>query len=201
MSVEHIIESGGLLLITAIVFAESGMLVGFFLPGDTLLFAAGFFASQGKLPLIPLILLIIGAAIAGDNVGYSIGKHTGHRIFRKPDGLLFRKEYLVRAEDFYKKHGGKMVMFARFVPIVRTFAPVVAGAGHMPRKRFVMFDIIGAATWGAGITLLGYALGSRVHNIDKFILPVVIGAMALSFGPSAVHLSKALYKKYLKSTT
>ena len=188
--VKHLIESGGLLLIGLIVFAESGMLVGFFMPGDTLLFTAGFFASQGKLPLLWLILIIIAAAIIGDNVGYTIGKRAGPRIFRKKDGILFRHEYIERAEVFYEKHGGKTILFARFVPIVRTFAPMVAGVGKMPRKRFVLFDTVGAALWGAGITLLGFWLGRRIPNIDRYLLPAVLLATILSFGPSLYHIFK-----------
>jgi membrane-associated protein len=188
LNVEHIISSGGLLLIALIVFAESGMLVGFFLPGDTLLFTAGFFASQGKLPLGWLILVVVAAAIIGDNVGYTIGKRTGPRIFRKKDGLLFRQEYMVRSEEFYEKHGGKTILFARFVPIIRTFAPIVAGVAKMPRKRFIFFDTIGASLWGAGVTLLGFWLGSKIPNIDKYLLPIIVLAMLLSFGPSLYHL-------------
>jgi membrane-associated protein len=190
LNVEHIISSGGLLLIALIVFAESGMLVGFFLPGDTLLFTAGFFASQGKLPLGWLILVVVAAAIIGDNVGYTIGKRTGPRIFRKKDGLLFRQEYMVRSEEFYEKHGGKTILFARFVPIIRTFAPIVAGVAKMPRKRFIFFDTIGASLWGAGVTLLGFWLGSKIPNIDKYLLPIIVLAMLLSFGPSLYHLIK-----------
>jgi len=190
LDVVHIIESGGLLLIGLIVFAESGLLVGFFLPGDTLLFTAGFFAGQGKLPLIWLIITIVLAAIIGDNVGYEIGKRTGHRIFRKKDGILFRHEYIARAELFYEKHGAKTMILARFIPIIRTFAPLVAGVGKMPRKRFVIYDIIGASFWGTGVTLLGVWLGSKIPNIDKYLLPIILLAMALSFGPSIWHLLK-----------
>lgn len=203
LSVEHIIESGGLLLIGFIIFAESGLLVGFFLPGDTLLFTAGFFAAQGKLPLGWLILTVIGAAIVGDNVGYTIGNRTGPKIFRKKDGLLFRQEYVVQAEKFYEKHGGKTILFARFVPIIRTFAPLVAGVGKMPRKRFILFDLAGASMWGAGVTLLGVWLGSKIPNIDKYLLPIILMAMLISFGPSLYHLIKdpKIRAKLFKKTT
>lgn len=186
--VVHIIESGGLLLIGLIVFAESGLLVGFFLPGDTLLFTAGFFAGQGKLSLIWLILIIVLAAIIGDNVGYEIGKRAGRRVFRKKDGILFRHEHIAKAENFYEKHGAKTMILARFIPIIRTFAPLVAGVGKMPRRRFIMFDIIGATFWGSGVTLLGVWLGSKIPNIDKYLLPIILLAMALSFGPSLYHM-------------
>lgn len=188
LNIEHIIQSGGLLLIGFIVFAESGLLVGFFLPGDTLLFSAGFFASQGKLPIAGLLAVVILAAIIGDNVGYSIGKRTGKRIFRKKDGILFRQEHITRAEEFYEKHGGKTIIIARFMPIVRTFAPVVAGVGNMSHKRFLIFNIVGGTLWGAGVTLMGYWLGSRIHNIDHYILPVMGLAILLSFGPALWHI-------------
>ncbi len=188
--VNHIIESGGILLIALIVFAESGMMVGFFLPGDTLLFPAGFFAAQGKLPIVPLILAIVVAAMIGDNVGYTIGHKSGKRIFRKKDGLLFRVDYLKRAEVFYEKHGGKTILLARFLPIVRTFAPVVAGVGNMPRQRFIFFDTIGCILWGVGVTLAGYFLGSHIPNIESYILPAIATASILTFGPSFYHLLK-----------
>ncbi len=185
---ETIVQSGGLLLIGAIVFAESGLLVGFFLPGDTLLFSAGFFASQDKLPLGWLLLIVVAMAIIGDNVGYSIGYKAGPRIFKKKDGMLFRQEYIERAETFYKEHGGKTITIARFVPIVRTFAPVVAGAGKMDRKRFLMFNALGATVWGAGVTLLGYFLGTKIPNIDKYLLPVVLLAMIVTFSSPIIHI-------------
>lgn len=190
LNVEQLIQSGGLLMIAAIVFAESGLLVGFFLPGDTLLFTAGFFAAQGKLPLIPLLLVLIISAILGDNVGYSFGRRTGHRIFKKKDGIIFRQEYLTRAEEFYEKHGGKTIILARFVPVVRTFAPIVAGAAKMPREKFIIFNITGGAIWCLGVTLAGYGLGSKIPNIDSYLMPIVGLAMVLSFGPAFWHILK-----------
>ncbi len=147
LNVDTIIRSGGLLLIAGIIFAESGLLIGFFLPGDTLLFSAGFFSSQGQLPLGWLMLVVVVAAAAGDSVGYSIGRRTGNRIFKKADGLFFRQEYISKAADFYQKHGGKTIILARFIPIIRTFAPLVAGVGNMPYKRFLDFNLIGG--WAA----------------------------------------------------
>ncbi len=170
------------------VFAESGLLVGFFLPGDTLLFTAGFFAAQGKLPLGWLILVVILAAIAGYWMGYHIGHRYGKRLFRREDGIIFRQEYLKRSEVFYEKHGGKTVMLSRFVPIVRTFAPIVAGIGNMPRQRFMIFNAAGAVFWGGGVILLGDWLGSRIPNVDHYLLPVILLASAISFGPTIYHL-------------
>jgi len=189
-NVETMIQSGGLLLIGAIIFAESGLLVGFFLPGDTLLFTAGFFAAQGKLPLGWLMLVVILAAIAGDSVGYMIGRRTGHRIFSKEDGILFRKSYIHDAEEFYQKHGGKTIILARFIPIIRTFAPLVAGVGKMPYRRFLSFNVIGATLWGGGVILLGHWLGSKIPNIDKYLLPAVLVATLFTFSPVLIHLAR-----------
>lgn len=187
---EKIVQSGGIALIGGIVFAESGLLIGFFLPGDTLLLAAGFFAAQGKLPLIWLLIVVVVAAILGDNVGYSIGRRTGHRIFKRKDGIIFRQEYLEKAAEFYEAHGGKTVTLARFVPIIRTFAPMVAGAAHMDRKRFFFFNVLGALIWGVGVTLLGYFLGGLIPDIDKYLLPVVLLATIFTFLPPIIHLLK-----------
>jgi membrane-associated protein len=184
----NIIQSGGILAIVAIVFAESGMLVGFFLPGDTLLLAAGVFASQGKLPIALTIALISLAAILGDNTGYHIGRLTGKRIFRKKDGILFRQEYIEKAEGVYEKYGGKIMLLAHFLPIVRTFAPLVAGVGHMPRWKFFIFDAIGDTAWATIVTLLGYWLGSKIPNLDHYILPTVGVATLITLGPMVWHL-------------
>ncbi len=186
--VTHLIESGGLLLVGVIIFAESGLLAGFFLPGDTLLFTAGFFAAQGKLPLLGLLLIVILAAIAGYEVGYHIGQKFGKRLFRKRDGVLFRQEYLEKSEVFYEKHGGKTVLLSRFVPVVRTFAPIIAGIGDMPKLRFRIFNAAGAVLWGGGIVLLGHWLGSKIPNIDKYLLPIVGIAMVFTFSPMILHL-------------
>jgi membrane-associated protein len=182
----------GLAIIGAIIFAESGLLIGFFLPGDTLLFTAGFFAAQGHLPLAGVLLVIFIAAIAGDNVGYTIGKKSGPKLFKKKDGIIFRQEYIVRAEEFYEKHGGKTIIIARFVPIVRTFAPVVAGVGNMKHKRFFFFNVIGAAIWTGAIVMLGYWLGRLIdpHLMEKFILIAIGTATVLTFGPTLYHLLK-----------
>ncbi|HSX44905.1 MAG TPA: VTT domain-containing protein [Candidatus Saccharimonadales bacterium] len=187
-NINHLIETGGLLLIGGIVFAESGLLVGFFLPGDTLLFSAGFFAGQGKLPLIWLLLVVILAAIAGYEVGYQIGHKFGKRLFRKEEGIIFRQDYLRRSEIFYEKHGGKTVMLSRFIPVIRTFAPIVAGIGSMSKTRFVSFNILGAVVWTTGVVLLGRWLGRKIPNIDHYLLPVIIAAMLISFGPSLYHI-------------
>jgi membrane-associated protein len=179
-----------LLIIGGIVFAESGLLIGFFLPGDTLLFTAGFFAAQGHLPLAVLMLVIFAAAVIGDNIGYTIGKRLGPRLFRKKDGIVFRQEYVQRAEKFYEKHGGKTIIMARFVPVVRTFAPMVAGVGSMSRKRFMLFNLVGAALWTGVVVMLGYWLGSLVdpHTVEKFLVLAIVLAMVITLGPTIWHL-------------
>lgn len=189
-NIDAIISAGGILLISGIVFAESGLLIGFFLPGDTLLFGAGLAASQGRFSIVWLIISVVIAAILGDNLGYSIGRRAGPRIFKKKDGILFRHEYIQKSEEFYKKHGGKTIILARFTPVVRTFAPVVAGAGKMPRERFLFFNIIGGILWGGGMSLLGYAIGGRIPHLDKYIELVIIGVMVVSILLAAAHLLK-----------
>jgi len=187
------LQAGGglaILIVSLIVFAESGLLVGFFLPGDTLLFAAGLAASQNELSLPILIISVVTAAIVGDNVGYSIGRRTGPRIFKKKDGIIFRQEYIESAEKFYNKHGGKTIILARFTPIVRTFAPVVAGASKMPRQRFLAFNVIGGILWGAGMPLLGYFVGNRIPGLDKYIELVLVAVVFLSFLLAFAHLLK-----------
>ncbi len=185
---ETIIRTGGVLLVAAIVFAESGLLIGFFLPGDTLLFGAGLAASQGEISIFWLCLAVTIAAIAGDNVGYSIGHRTGNKVFNKDDGIIFRKDHITQAQDFYKKHGGKTIILARFTPIVRTFAPVVAGMGSMSRARFMAFNVVGGILWGTGMPLLGYWFGSKVPGLDKYLEGVLIGVVLLSIALSALHL-------------
>ncbi len=187
---QHLITSGGILIVAAIVFAESGLLIGFFLPGDTLLFSAGLLAGQGYFPISALVVAVIAAAIIGDNVGYSIGRRTGHRIFTKEDGILFHKDNLLRAQKFYDRYGGKTVTLARFVPIVRTFAPMVAGVGKMPRQKFMLYNILGAVIWGGGVTLLGYWLGAKIPGLEHYIEYVLVTVVVASFGLSFVHILK-----------
>ena len=199
LSVEEIIQAGGLLLIALVVFAESGMFVGFFFPGDTLLLSAGVFAAAGTLPLGLTIFVIALAAILGDNTGYYIGRRYGRQLFRKPNGLVFRQSYVQQAEDFYEKHGTKTMLVAHFVPIVRTFAPPVAGVAKMDYKQFFIFDAIGDISWAASITLIGYWFGSKIPHLDHYILYIVLGAMVITLGPTIYHLVKALWEKKNRS--
>src|ERR1700733_1942106 len=168
MNVDTIISGGGILAIAAIIFAESGMMLGFFLPGDTLLLAAGVFAAQGKISLAVTISAVAVAAILGDNTGYTIGRVMGPKLFKKKDGILFRHEYIERTEAFYEKYGAKTMLLSHFIPIVRSFAPFVAGVGKMPRLKFFIYDAIGDVIWATIITLLGYWFGSRIPNIDHY---------------------------------
>lgn len=186
--VNHLIESGGLLVIALIVFAETGLLFGFFLPGDTLLLSAGIFAAQGKLSLPMAIVVIILSSIFGNIAGYHIGHKGGKKVFSKSDGVLFRKEYIDRAEGFYEKHGNKTILFARFIPIVRTFAAVVAGVGSMPMQAFMTYNVLGGILWGGGMTLLGYFFGTRIPNIENYVLPAVLFATLATFAPVLYHL-------------
>jgi len=207
VSVDSIIQSGGILAISAIIFAESGMMLGFFLPGDTLLLAAGVFAAQGKLSIGIAVASVCVAAILGDNTGYTLGKTLGPRLFSKKDGILFRHEYVERSEKFYEKYGSKTMLLAHFVPIIRSFAPLVAGVGKMPRFKFFMFDAIGDIAWASLLTLLGYFFGSKIPNIDHYVLPTVLVVMVLSFAPVLWHLfgdpvaRKRFIAKLRRSTT
>ncbi len=192
---QAIIEKGGLWLVAAIIFAESGLLVGFFLPGDSLLFITGFLTSKPEgLPHIsqplPLVLVTLFlAAIIGDQVGYLFGKRVGPALFKRPDSRLFKQSHVTKAHAFFEKYGAKTIILARFVPIVRTFAPIVAGVSQMKYRTFVVFNIVGAALWAVGITTLGYYLGQRQFIKDN-IESAAIVIVALSFLPVAFELVK-----------
>lgn len=190
LDVNSLISGGGLLLIALIVFAETGLLIGFFLPGDTLLLAAGIFASQGKIPLVPTVLVIVVSSILGNIAGYQIGKSGGKRLFKKDDGILFRSEYTQKAEKFYEVHGNKTILLARFVPIVRTFAAVVAGIGQMKYNEFMVYNVLGGVLWGGGVTLAGYYLGTRIPGLDYYINLLLAGVILTSLAVSALHILK-----------
>lgn len=192
LDVTHIIQNGGLLLIAAIIFAESGMFVGFFFPGDTLLMTAGIFAARGDLNIYVVIAVITLAAVLGDNTGFHIGKKYGRGLFKKEDGIFFRRAYIVRAEKFFEKYGTKSMLFSHFVPVVRTFTPPVAGAAHMSHKKFFVFDAIGCIIWATSVTLVGYWFGQKIPNIDKYIEIAVVGVIVIVLGPSIYHVIKAL---------
>lgn len=187
-----LIEQIGYVGVYLIVFAESGLLIGFFLPGDSLLFTAGFLASP-VLGFFNIWFVILGcwaAAVIGDNVGYEFGKRVGAKLFTKDDSWLFHKKNLIKAQEFYEKHGGKAIVIARFIPVVRTFAPVIAGVGHMDHKKFTFFNFLGGTLWVWGLGFLGYFLGSTIPNVDKYLLPIILAIMFFSIAPAIWHLYK-----------
>jgi membrane-associated protein len=191
-NVPGLIQIGGLAAMAAVVFAETGLLVGFFLPGDSLLVTAGVFctsATPGEAPLLNIVTLnlaLMAAAIVGDTVGYWIGAKTGPRIFTREQSLLFSRKHLLRTKEFYERHGGKTIIIARFMPFVRTFAPVVAGVGQMSYRRFLSFNVVGAVSWVAGMSLLGFSLGKIYPQITKEIDKVVILIIFVSLIPGAI---------------
>jgi membrane-associated protein len=189
--VEGIIRWGGMTLLIAIVFAETGLLIGFFLPGDSLLVTAGVFAAAGHLDIWTLLIAVSIAAVVGDQVGYFIGLRTGPRIFTREDSLLFKRAHLIRAHEFYEKHGGKTIILARFVPIIRTFAPVVAGVAEMNYRNFVTYNVVGGILWVWSTSLLGYSLGRVVPDIDRNIHVVIVVVVFLSLLPGVWEYWKA----------
>ena len=182
------VKTGSYLGIAFIVFAESGLLVGIFLPGDSLLFAAGLLSAAGFLNFGPLVFVVVVAAIVGDSVGYWFGANVGVNFFKKKDSFFFKQEYLKRTERFYQKYGGRAVVLARFVPIVRTIAPTLAGIGSMTYKEFLSYNMLGGLLWGAGMTSLGYFLGSIIPNSEQYILPISLVIIAVSFLPIFLNL-------------
>ncbi len=173
-----------------IIFAESGLFFGFFLPGDSLLFTAGFLASKGILNEWILLPLVFVAAVLGDNVGYWFGKKIGPKIFNKENSLLFNKNHILKAQAFYDKHGAKTIILARFVPVVRTFAPIVAGVGKMHYPTFLSFNLVGGLLWGIGVSVAGLFLGSLIPDIDKFLFPIIGLIILLSISPGIIHFLK-----------
>jgi membrane-associated protein len=188
--VEGIIRWGGIIALIAIVFAETGLMVGFFLPGDSLLVTAGVFAAAGTLDIWMLLGTLTASAIIGDQLGYYIGRRTGPRLFRREDSLLFRRAHLLRARAFYERHGGKTIILARFMPIIRTFAPVVAGVGEMQYARFVTFNVVGGFLWVWSMCLLGFSLGHAVPDIDRHIHIVIAVVIALSLLPAVIEYAR-----------
>jgi len=178
-----LVEWGGYVGLTAIIFAESGLFFGFFLPGDSLLFTAGFLASQGILNFWILAPLLFIAAVTGDSVGYAFGYRVGPAIFSREDSRFFHKEYLVRTEHFFEKYGSRAVLLARFMPVVRTFTPILAGVGKMRYATFLSYNLIGGALWALGLTGAGYFLGTTIPNIDRYMLPIILLIVVMSVIP------------------
>lgn len=185
-----IIKTGSYLGIAVIIFAESGLLFGIFFPGDSLLFAAGLVSGAGLLSLVPLLVSVVLAAIFGDSVGYWFGANVGTNFFKRKDSRLFKQEYLHRTEKFYQKYGGRAVILARFVPVVRTIAPILAGIGSMRYSVFLSYNALGGLFWGSGMVLLGFFLGVVLPNSEHYILPLSLVIVVLSFLPILVNVVK-----------
>ncbi|MEU3458372.1 VTT domain-containing protein [Streptomyces sp. NPDC006733] len=192
---DHLINSFGLWGVLLIVFAESGLLIGFFLPGDSLLFTTGLLVAGGTLttPLWLVTLLIVVAAIVGDQVGFLFGRKVGPSLFRRPDSKLFKQENIEKAHAFFEKHGPKSIVLARFVPIVRTFTPIIAGVSRMNYRTFVTYNIIGGTLWGGGVTLLGYWLG-QIEFVHKNIEVILVAIVLVSVVPIAIEFLRARAK-------
>jgi membrane-associated protein len=198
---QRLIDTVGLLGIFGVVFAESGLLIGFFLPGDSLLFTAGFLASSPTsvpanlhLPLLPLLIGVFIAAVAGDQVGYLFGQRVGPAIFRRPESRFFKQDNVDKAQGFFDKYGPKTIVLARFVPVVRTFTPIVAGVSRMKYRTFVTYNIVGGGLWAFGVTLLGYFLG-QVAFIENNLEVAILAVVAISASPIAIELWRARKEK------
>ena len=188
---DELIEAVGTIGLFFVVFAESGLFFGFFLPGDSLLFTAGVFAAKGDLDLPVILVGCFIAAVAGDQVGYAFGRRVGPALFRRPDSRFFRQSHVEKAQDYFIEHGVKTIVLARFVPIVRTFAPILAGVGRMEYRTFVTYNVLGGFLWSVGITSLGFVLGEAI-DIDKYLLPVIAIIVLVSVLPvlREVHKSR-----------
>jgi membrane-associated protein len=185
---EQSIRTIGLWGVFAVVFAETGLLIGFFLPGDSLLFTAGFLASQGIFDIHALSHGCFLAAVAGNFTGYAFGHRVGRKLFERPDSRFFKRAHLEKAHAFYEKYGARALVLARFIPVVRVFAPIVAGVGLMDYRKFIFFNLLGGALWAYGLTWLGYLLGSRIPNVDRYLLPIVALIILVSVLPAVIHV-------------
>ncbi|MES2216696.1 MAG: VTT domain-containing protein [Patescibacteria group bacterium] len=188
---EHLIMTLGTLGVIVVIFLETGAFFGFFFPGDSLLFTAGYLASIGYVSLPWLLIGAFIAAVVGDSVGYTFGRRVGPHLFNKENSTFFKKEYITRAQAFYEQHGKKTIILARFMPLIRTFAPIVAGIGNMNYRTFLTFNIIGGFVWTWGMLLLGFGLGSLIPNPDRYIIPVVLVIIIVSSLPAL----KEIFKK------
>jgi membrane-associated protein len=186
--IAELIKTVGYAGIFFMTFAESGLFFGFFFPGDSLLFTAGFLASQGFLDIRLLVILTVIGAVGGDSAGYFTGNKFGRWLMQRKESFFFKKEYIERAREFYNKHGGKTLIIARFIPAIRTFVPIVAGMADMHYKKFISFNIIGGILWGAGMPLAGYWLGSKIPGVDKYLLPIIAVIIFVSVLPGIIHM-------------
>ncbi len=194
LNVTHIIQSGGLILLGLFIFAEVGLFLGFFLPGDTLVITAGIFAKQGKLNIAAVILVAAIAAIAGDSTSYYLGRKFGRGLFKKEDSVFFDPKHVAKAEKFYDKYGPKTLLVAHFIPVVRTFTPLLAGVSKMHYPKFLKFNAAGDIFWAVSVALIGYYIGSKIPNIDNYILGVLLFVVFASSAPTIYHIVKAQLK-------
>ena len=178
----------GYSVITGIIFAETGLFFGFFLPGDSILFPAGLLASQGYLNIYVLCSLVFVASVGGNLVGYGFGKQFGKRLFYSSESVFFHKDHILRAKKFYDKHGGKTIILARFLPIIRTFGPIIAGISEMNLSKFILYSAIGGAAWAIGLPVAGFYLGKFIPDVDKFLLPIILLVIFLSILPALIEL-------------
>jgi membrane-associated protein len=187
---QELIRSFGTIGLFLIIFAESGLLFGFFLPGDSLLFTAGLFAAKGDLNIVVILIGCFLAAVIGDQVGYAFGRKVGPSIFSRPNSRLFKQSHIQRADQFFEEHGAKTIVLARFVPVVRTFAPILAGVGSMRYRTFLVYNLIGGFLWAVGVTMLGYLLGDQIgaDNIDKYLLPIIFVIIVISILPAVIEV-------------
>lgn len=202
LNVNHILQTGGMVALLAIIFAESGLLVGFFLPGDTLLIPAGILASQHKFASIYILVPSVAiAAIIGYQVAYAFGRRAGPKVFKRKDGLLFRQDYIPRTQNFVNHHGNKAMILGRFVAVVRTFVPIMAGVGEMPRKQFTFYNIVGGTLWATSLLLSSYWVGQKVDHVDRFIVPIVVIGVVLTVGGEVLFLvrSSSSRKQFAKA--
>jgi membrane-associated protein len=196
--IKEFVSAAGYFGVTAVIFAESGLFFGFFFPGDSLIVTAGLLASQGYFNIWYLLILFPLAAIFGDSVGYWFGSKVGSKIFNRKSSLLFKKEYLEKAHFFYEKHGGKTIVIARFIPIIRTFVPIVAGAANMTYSKFISYNVFGGLFWTLGMVLLGYFLGNVIPNVDRYLLPIIGVIIFLSILPGLIEFYKHNEGKIVK---
>jgi membrane-associated protein len=188
IDLEHIIRTVGYVGVGLAVFAETGLFIGILLPGDSLLFTAGFLASQDYFNIALLCFIVFCASVAGDNVGYVIGHKLGRRLFTRPKSRVFKPEYPLKGQEFLNTHGGKAILLGKFMPIVRTMVPMAAGASHMRYRKFLVFNLLGGLIWAVGVTMAGYFLGSTIPGVDRYLLPIIVLVILVSIAPSAIHI-------------
>ncbi len=200
---QNLVSKGGMIALAAIIFSENGLLIGFFLPGDSLLITAGILIGSGRVAIgfFPLAVVLSAAAVIGESTGYFIGKKAGQKLYERPDSRFFKREHLERTHKFYEKHGGKTIILARFIPIIRTFVPVVAGAAKMDMKKFTIFNIAGGILWVFGVLLAGLVLGRTVENIGDYLYLIIAGVIVVSALPPIIEFLRSRARRKGKART